>query len=760
MTIKWMRTLLLTVPMILSNSACSNLNTSSSLNLGSGAMEKPKVGEMTPLTIERLYDSPALAGTSPRGLKLSPDGKRVTYLAGRKDNQHFYDLWQMDVASGQQSILLNADKLTIGELSDEEKARRERQRIYGQGIMEYFWSDDSQALLIPASGVLYYVSVNDGSVKLLPTGDGFATDARLSPKGHFVSFVRDQNLFVLDLKTKTLQAMTTDGGGAIKNAMAEFVAQEEMGRMTGYWWSPDESAIAYTRIDESGVELVTRNEIYADGIKLTEQRYPYAGKNNVQITLGVVQLNDSKTQWIDLGSEQDIYLPRVKWLPDSKQLSYQWQSRDQQTLDLRLVSIDKPNASKNLVEERSDAWVNLNNDLHFMKQQESFIWASERDGFNHLYLIGLDGKVQKQLTSGDWVVDEVERVDEKSGWVYFTGRKTLVTEKHLYRVPLAGGEIESISQRSGMHSPVFADNEAVYLDYFSSLSQPPQVSLHGDKGQQLAWVEQNKVDKSHPLYPFFGQWQLPEFGQVKAEDGQALQYRLFKPTNFDANKQYPVVVRVYGGPHAQLVVNSWSEHDYFTQYLLQQGFMVFQLDNRGSAHRGTQFEHVIYQQLGEAEVNDQKAGVDYLRSLPYVDGDNIALYGHSYGGYMALMGLFKAPSYFKAAISGAPVTDWALYDTHYTERYLGHPDKNAKGYEASSVLPYVKGYQSGLLMYHGMADDNVLFENSTKVYKALQDEGKLFQMIDYPGSKHSMRGNKVRTHLYRSLADFLERELK
>lgn len=755
MTIKWMTSALLAVPMILSNTACSTIPSTTNAE-----KERSLEGGATPLSIERLYASPALAGTSPRGLKLSPDGKRVTYLAGRKDDQYFYDLWQMDVASGKQSILLDADKLTIGELSDEEKARRERQRIYGQGIMEYFWSDDSQAILIPASGVLYYFSVDDAEVNLLPTGEGFVTDARLSPKGNYVSFVRDQNLFVLELKTSKLTAMTTDGGGAIKNAMAEFVAQEEMDRMTGYWWSPDESAIAYTRIDESGVELVTRNEIYADGIKLTEQRYPYAGKNNVTIKLAVVTLADQKKSWVDLGTEQDIYLPRVNWLPGSKRLSYQWQSRDQQTLDLRVVSLAQIDKSRVLVEERSDAWVNLNNDLHFLKQQESFIWASERDGFNHLYLIGLDGKVKKQLTSGDWTVDEVELVDEKTGWIYFTGRKTLVTEKHLYRVPLNGGEVENISQRSGMHSPVFAENEAVYLDYFSSLSQPPQISLHGDKGQQLAWVEENKVNKSHPLYPFFGLWQLPEFGQVQAEDGQALQYRLFKPTNFSADKQYPVVVRVYGGPHAQLVVNSWSEHDYFTQYLLQQGYIVFQLDNRGSAHRGTQFEHVIYQHLGEAEVNDQKAGVDYLRTLPFVDSDNIALYGHSYGGYMALMGLFKAPDYFKAAISGAPVTDWALYDTHYTERYLGHPQQNAEGYEASSVLPYVKGYQSGLLMYHGMADDNVLFENSTKVYKALQDEGKLFQMIDYPGSKHSMRGEKVRTHLYRSLADFLERELK
>ncbi|MCT8863722.1 S9 family peptidase [Shewanella xiamenensis] len=743
----------------------SSLLIASQLAMVSSAIFTPAYaleGGTTPLTIERMNASPALAGTSPRGLKLSPDGQRVTYLAGRKDNQNFYDLWQMDVKTGKSSLLLNADKLASNELSDEEKARRERQRIYGDGIMEYFWADDSKALLIPASGNLYYFSLADNSVSQLPIGEGFATDARLSPKGNFVSFVRDQNLYVLNLATKKLEAMTTDGGGAIKNAMAEFVAQEEMDRMTGYWWAPDESAIAFTRIDESGVELVTRNEIYADGIKLTEQRYPAAGKNNVEIQLGVVTLNNKGINWVTLSDDKnkDIYLPRVDWLPDSKHLSFQWQSRDQQKLDLQLVALDSLTKPKTLVKERSDAWVNLNNDLHFLKQQSAFIWASERDGFNHLYLFDLKGKLKTQLTKGNWAVDELEYIDETAGWVYFTGRKDTPIEKHLYRVPLAGGKVERVSSEAGMHDPVFADNQSVYLDYFNSLSQPPQISLHGDKGQHLAWVEQNQVKAGHPLYDYAGLWQQPEFKELKAEDGQILQSRLFKPVPFDANKKYPVVVRVYGGPHAQLVTNSWSEQDYFTQYLVQQGYVVFQLDNRGSAHRGTQFEQVIYRHLGEAEVNDQKVGVDYLRSLPFVDSNNVAIYGHSYGGYMALMSLFKAPDYFKAAISGAPVTDWRLYDTHYTERYLAHPANNEQGYEASSVFPYVKNYQSGLLMYHGMADDNVLFENSTRVYKALQDEGKLFQMIDYPGSKHSMRGEKVRNHLYRSLADFLDRQLK
>lgn len=717
-------------------------------------------GGKAALTIERFNASPALAGVTPVGLKLSPDGTRVTYLVGRDDNQHFYDLWQVDVKSGKKSRLIDADQLETAELSEEEKARRERQRIYGQGIMTYFWSQDSQAILLPMSDKLYYFSVSTGKVTPLAIGDGFVTDARFSPQGHYVSFVREQNLFVFDLAKKRLMQLTHDGGGVIKNAMAEFVAQEEMDRMTGYWWAPDGSAIAFTQIDESGVELITRNEIYADGIKLTKQRYPYAGKANVKIALGVVTILSGDIDWVSLGKEKDIYLPRVKWLPNSEQLSFQWQSRNQHQLDLNLVSrmhLAKPQA---IIKERSDAWINVNDDLFFLKKQAALIWGSERDGFNHLYLYDLDGHLTRQLTHGQWAVDKLEYVDEKEGWVYFTGRKTTVVEKQLYRVPLKGGEIEPITQLNGTHQIIFAENSLIYLDDFSSLSQPPQISLHNGVGKRLMWIEQNEVTVSHPLYPYFGRWQLPEWGEIAAEDGQTLVYRLFKPTDFNPEKHYPVVVRVYGGPHAQLAVNAWSEQDYFTQYLLQQGFMVFQLDNRGSANRGTQFEQVIYQHLGDAELNDQLLGVNYLKKLPFVDGNNIAIYGHSYGGYMALMSTFKAPDVFKAAIAGAPVSDWRLYDTHYTERYLGSPKTNAKGYEASSVFPYVQGYQSGLLMYHGMADDNVLFENSTRVYKALQDEGKLFQMIDYPGSKHSMRGEKVRNHLYRSLADFLDRQLK
>ncbi|MFQ6370817.1 DPP IV N-terminal domain-containing protein [Shewanella sp. YIC-542] len=730
-----------------------------SMAFGSTAAAQTLTGGTEPLIVERLHASPDLAGSSPRQLTLSPDGRLATFLVGRKDDLHFYDLWQMDVASGEVSLLLDASKLSQGALSDEEKARRERQRIFGQGIMEYVWADDGKALLIPSAGKLYYYTLADGKARLLPTGDGFATDAKLSPKGHYVTFVAGQNLWLLGLADNQLTQLTTDGGGVIKNAMAEFVAQEEMGRMTGYWWAPDESAIAFTRIDESPVTEVTRNEIYADGIKLIQQRYPAAGSDNVLIQLGVININNKQLRWIDLGDDRDFYLPRVNWLPDSRHLAFQWQSRNQQQLALRMADTHTKGAPALLLTERSNAWINLNDDLHFLKQG-GFLWSSERSGFNHIYRFDANGKQLAQLTQGNWAVDSIRHVDESQGWVYFAGRKDSDIEKHLYKVRLDGSGLSRLSQRPGMHDATFADNAPVYLDYFNSLSQPPQVSLHDASGKRLRWVEENAVKPGHPLYPYAGLWQLPEFGTLGADDGQTLHYRLFKPANFNPAKRYPVLVRVYGGPHAQLVVNSWSSQDYFTQYLLQQGFAVFQLDNRGSGHRGTRFEQAIYRQLGVAEVADQQRGVAFLRSLPWVDGSKIAIYGHSYGGYMALMCKFKAPEDFALAISGAPVTDWALYDTHYTERYLAHPAENPQGYQQSSVLPYLGGYQQGLLMYHGMADDNVLFENSTRVYKALQDEGKLFEMVNYPGAKHSMRGNAVKTHLYRSLTDFLQRHFQ
>ncbi len=721
------------------------------------------------ISIERIYSAPSLNGQTPKSLTFSPDGSRVTYLQGKVDDLNRYDLWEYNLTSKENKLLVDSQALFSGDenLSNEEKARRERQRIYGSGIMEYKFSNDGSALLFPINGDVYYYHLATKQAKRLTQTPAFETDIKFSPRGNFVSYIREQNIFILNIATGKERQLTKDGKGVIKNGMAEFVAQEEMKRMTGYWWSPNEKHIAYLRVDESPVQTVIRNEIYAEKIELIEQRYPATGTNNVKIKLAYVDINNSKSRFISLedaptGNKDDIYIPRVKWLPNSKAIAYQWQTRDQQTLKLQLFSLTSKK-QRTLLTESSDHWVNLHQDLRFLSNSESFIWASERDGFKHLYHFDLKGKLINRLTQGEWVVDDVKSIDEKNGWLYFTGRADTPLERHLYKVPLSGKSPEHVvrvSKRNGFHSITFTHDSSRYLDSFSNITTPKQVSLHQASGEHITWLAENKVDEQHPVYPYFDNLVMPEFGSLKSDDGTAtLFYKLYKPKNLKPGKKYPVIVNVYGGPHAQRVTNKWQGAD-MTQYMLQQGYIVFQLDNRGSNYRGTAFEFPIFQQLGKIEVEDQITGAKFLQSLPYVDKERIGIFGHSYGGYMALMTMFNAGDYFKAGVSGAPVTDWMLYDTHYTERYLSHPKSNAIGYENSSVFPYIGGLSGPLLVYHGMADDNVLFTNTTKLIKALQDENKVFELMTYPGSKHSMRGKKVKVHLNNTIINFFNRHFK
>ncbi len=727
-----------------------------SLLLAGGSMANAKQ-----LELERLFADPALSGTTPRALTMAPDGSRVTYLKGKADDANRLDLWQYHIKDGKHSLLVDADSLISGAevLSDEEKARRERLRLFASGIISYSWSKNSDALLFPLNGDLYYYELASKKAKKLTNTSEFETDATISPTGRYIAFIRAQNLFVLEIASGKETQLTFDGAGEIKNGMAEFVAQEEMGRMTGYWWAPDDSKIAFTRTDESGVAEVVRNEIYADEIKLFNQRYPYTGTANAKIQLGVVNLADAKVQWIPLGDNEDIYLPRVQWSKNSQYLSYQWQSRNQQKLELRLVDLSE-NQQRVLLTESSNTWLNLHDDLHFLNNEQGFIWASERSGYKHLYYYDFSGKLLRQLTTGAWVVDELETVNEAKGLVFFTGRKDTPLERHLYQVSLKDGQVQRLTEPGFDHALVVAKDGSSFIDNFSNVSTPNKVALRAIDGKLLTWLEQNALNNQHPLTPYHGTLNAPRFGTLTAEDGQTLHYRIFEPAALAPGKKYPVIVSVYGGPHAQRVTNSFSPRDLYLHYLVQQGYLVFQLDNRGSYNRGKAFEDPIYKKLGEVELQDQIRGVEYLRSLPYVAADNIAIYGHSYGGYMAIMAMFKAADYFAAGVSGAPVTDWALYDTHYTERYLGHPAENSQGYTDSAVFPYIDGLKGNLLIYHGMADDNVLFTHSTKLYKQLQDKGLLFDMINYPGSKHSMFGQPVQTHLHKSITQFFDRHLK
>jgi dipeptidyl-peptidase-4 len=716
------------------------------------------------LTIERIFDGGNLAGAAPRGLQISPDGSRVTFLRARSDDQFQLDLWEYELKGGKTRLLVDSKKLEPNgeQLSDAEKARRERERTAGlHGIVSYQWSPDGKQLLFPIGGKLYVyaLATPDAAPKQLETGDN-VIDPRISPKGRYVSYVRDQNLWVIDLGTNEAKQLTHDGGGTVHNGEAEFVAQEEMDRSSGYWWAPDDSNIAFERYDEAKVPVTKRTELYADHTDVIDQRYPAAGTPNVAVKLGLVSPAGGQARWIDLGKDQDIYLVRVNWLPDGKHVTYQRMPRSQQKLDLRLVDT-KTLAQRTLLTETSTTWINLNDDLTFLKDGKSFLWGSERSGFHHLYLYGLDGTLKHAVSEGDWPIDGLLAVNEHSGTVYVSSNKDSVPEKQIYALKLDGSDAKApvrVSQGAGTHAATFAPDGSFYLDNFSNVDTPPQVSLHKADGSLITWIEPNKLDEKHPFWTYRDSLIKPEFGTLKAADGQTLYYRLYKPAGFDPSKKYPVFDAYYGGPHAQMVTNAWG--DYFNQYMANQGFVVFTLDNRGMARRGRQFDSVIYQQLGAAEVDDQLVGIRWLKSQPWVDGKHIGVFGWSYGGYMTTMMLAKASDELAGGVAVAPVTNWRLYDTFYTERYLGRPQDNDAGYTRSSPMAWLDGLRSKLYLVHGMADDNVLFLNSTELMAELQKRGNQFQFMAYPGAKHGLNLPGQRSHVYHLIENFFQQQVK
>lgn len=727
-----------------------------------------------PLSVERIFADPDLAGPRLREPKFSPDGRYVTYLQGKADNKDQLDLWAFDTRTGAARLLVDSRKLVGNEekLSAEEEARRERQRTASlRGIVEYEFSSDGKRLLIPLGGDLYLYDLDAEAepVTRLTDSESYETDAKLSPGGRYVSFIRDQNLFVIDLRTRQERAITSDGGGLVQNGVAEFVAQEEMGRDTGYWWSPDDAHIAFTRIDDAPVQEVERFEINADGARMFRQRYPAAGTANTKVELKVVTLANAKVADLDIGLG-DGYLARVKWFPDAKALAVQRQTRDQKKLELLKVDV-RNGESRVLLTETSPHWVELNDDFRFLSARPQFVWSSRRSGYKHLYLYDLDGKLLRPLTEGEWMVvgdgseNGVVGIDEDAGRVYFLGTRDSPLERHLYWTSLNGSsKVTRVSKEAGWHEAKLLPGGRGYLDVHSAPEQPPSASIRKLDGSLQHWLLRNPLDASHPYHPYVSNHVAEEFGSVTASDGQQLYYRLLKPANLQPGKKYPAVIDVYGGPHFQYVRKDWmggarATQGLFRQVLAQNGFVVLTLDNRGSGFRGNAFETAIAGRTGKVEIDDQLRGVDYLKSLPFVAGDRIGIMGWSYGGYMSLMALTTTKA-FRAGVAGAPVTDWVLYDTHYTERYLSTPQANAEGYRSSAVIPYVDSLHGSLLLVHGMADDNVLFTHSTLLMQKLQSANKPFDVMAYPGGKHGLvRMAQQGRHYYEMVLRFFKREL-
>ena len=707
------------------------------------------------LTFERVFASPSLDGPSPRQTKLSPDGRYLTVLRNRADDLSRYDLWAFDRQAGEWSMLVDSEKVGSGrELSEDEKMQRERARVGNlTGIISYEWTSNGKAILVPLDGDLYLASLDGQVVQVTDTEESELNPA-LSPQGNFISFVRDRQLWVGEV-TGDAAPVTPKEGADIRWGEAEFVAQEEMDRIDGYWWSPDESRIAVERFDESGVGIVTRAAIGATGTKVFDQRYPVAGSENAVVELYVMDPDGQNRVKVDLGDDPDIYLARVDWAGD--ELYVQRENRKQTKLDILRVDPATGDSTVLFTENAAvdDYWINLSNNYKWL-DDGNLIWWSERDGFGHLYLLDTSGSQEwEQLTSGDWVVTKLVGVDQQAGRVFFLGTKDDVLEQHLYAVDLANpGSITRLTEPGFTHSASMDRSGQTLLVTRSNDDTPPQSYIADAAGKRLAWIEENKLDGDHPYAPFLASHRPTQYGTIPAEDGTPLYWEMVTP-EMEPGKRYPVYFYHYGGPGPQTVNRGWNGA--LRQAIVDKGYIWFALDNRGSANRGVAFEQPIYRAMGTVEVRDQKAGADYLKTLDFVDPDKIAIDGWSYGGYMTLKQLQADPGLYAAGISGAPVTRWELYDTHYTERFMGTPQADAAAYEAASAVPNATKIVDPLLLIHGMADDNVVFENATEVISTMQEANVPFEMMLYPGYTHRVSGEQISPHRYNTVFRFLER---
>jgi dipeptidyl-peptidase-4 len=713
------------------------------------------------LTPERVFASPDLSGPQARGVALAPDGSAVTYLKAKTDDVDITDLWIADVKGGAPHMLIDGRALSPKgrELSEAEKSRRERMGLKTHGVVEYHWDDQGKYILAPVQGDLWLYDVAAGQTRRLTNTPGDEIDGKISPKGGFVSYVRDDNLYLMPLAGGAERALTT-GGTELKSwGTAEFIAQEELHRETGYWWAPDESRIALAHVDQSGVDVIDRVDIGAEGGTIVHQRYPRVGRPNAVVDLYVADVASGARVKVDLGPGADIYLARVNWAKDGKTLYVQRLSRDQKRLDV--LAVDPATGKSHVVlTETSPHWVALSDDFKPLKDGD-FLWSSERDGDKHLYLYARDGKLIRQITHGDWPVAELEGIDEPRQMAIFSASKDTPIERRLYEVSWAKpGEPKALAPAGGWWSANVAKTGGAFAATYSDPKTPPRTGLYKVDGSFVRWIEENPLNASHPFYPYLDHLSAPEFGTLKAADGQTLHWMMRKPAGFDPAKKYPVIVQVYGGPAAALVEKHWANPA--DQLMLDAGYILFSIDNRGTPNRSVAFKTALDRKTGQPDVADQLEGAAYLKSLPFVDGAHLGVTGYSNGGYMTLMLLTVPNSPFAAGVAGAPVTDWTLYDTAYTERYMGTPKDNPEGYAKSQVIARLGELKPGaLLLIHGMADDNVVFENSTRVLYDLQHRATAFEMMTYPGLRHRTGWtSKPLRHRTEATLDFFNRKLK
>jgi dipeptidyl-peptidase-4 len=701
------------------------------------------------LTLERIFAKKPLLPPVPtavwvgdsRGVSLVRD---VTPKQGGEARSAFVI---REVPSGKERVLAYLDEVPVPE-----DLRSDGEEKFAIG--DHAWTDDGTRAAFVFGGDVFVID-RKGKVERLTDTDGQEQNPTFSRDGNWLAYTRDNDLYTRDLARGVEIRHTATGCDTVYNGVLNWVYMEELftrGDVRAFWWSPAGARLSFLEIRDGMVPeypIVDNVNVPATW-KL--QRYPKPGDPNPEVRVGIADAASQAVSWTDVETGPDAYIVRVNWLGDGSALAIEKMNRAQDHLTLLFADAES-GKSDIIFEESSPTWVNDTYAKYFYEKRRQFLWGSERDGHMHLYLYNLDGSSIRRLTNGDWEVADLAGADEKKKRVFFTANQSGVLEQHLYRVDEDGKNLTRVTTEEGTHDVVMSPNRTYFLDKYSSHVRPTRYSVFDANGKRL-------FDLADQASGEFASLRLPtpEFGTLEY-DGLTFNYRLIRPMDFDPAKKYPVVVFTYGGPHAQVVKKAWTRQELYHAYLAQQGYVVFSLDNRGAWGRGKAWEEPLLKRMGKVELEDQVAGVEFLKTLSFVDADRIGVWGWSYGGYMTLEAMFNRGDVFKAGVAVAPVADWRLYDSIYTERYLKLPKDNAEGYEESAPLANVEGLKGPLLLMHGDADDNVHVQNSVALVRKLIDAGKDFDFMIYPQKEHGISGSVDRFFLYRKMTEFFDRHL-
>lgn len=698
------------------------------------------------ITVEDIYKKNIFATESVRGLRSMQDGK--TYVSIERDPQ-----------TGERYVARNnyQDGKVAEKLFSEKELQYEGQQLelstnFGPNERKVIIAHEKEPIYRRSSKAYFYIfDLDTRKVTAVSQKPGKQQYASLSPDGEKVAFVRNNNLFYTDLNTGKETQVTSDGKyNHIINGSTDWVYEEEFAFAPAFFWNKDGSKLAYYRFDESEVrefEMTLFDNLYPQTYKF---KYPKPGEKNSVVSIHIFDLEKNKSIEVNVGPEKDQYIPRIKWTEDPNLLCVLRMNRHQNTLEY-LFARAEDGSTEVRHKETDPYYIDINDDLTFLKDGKHFILTSEQDGFNHIYLYDLEGKLVQQVTQGNWEVTKLYGIDEDSRTLYYQSTEGSPLLRDIYSIALNGKRKTKLSTKTGTNQATFSSDFSYYVLEYSSVDTPPFISLHKTGGKQIRVLEDNaeavQVAKSYGIQP-------REFFQMKTSEEVTLNGYMIKPADFDPNTRYPVLMFVYGGPGSQNVANNWS-HNVWFDLLSQKGYLVVCVDNRGTGFRGAEFKKMTYMNLGKYEIQDQIEVARWLGKQTYVDADRIGLWGWSFGGYMASLAITKGADVFKTTIAVAPVTSWRYYDSIYTERYLRTPQENPEGYDENSPINFADRLKGNFLLIHGTGDDNVHFQNSVMFSEALIQANKPFQQAYYPNKNHSIRGGNTSVHLYTKMTRFI-----